>query len=179
MKKRLHVHFTFSAVLIRRRKPTIISCYEVQPCTELCDKVLQVFKIGWVRMKNWIEIDKLWSDLDHVITFEIFDRSGSASGIAPRQVPVSQQKMCGIKSCLLQRTSRYKNVRQQKLRLRCHWQMLDPKRSWLNFRSFPSCEPDGKPWHCCLLWQAAACVGTKLTTSAVGQKAPTGTRPIY
>ena len=35
--------------------------------------------------------------------------------IAPRQVPVSQQNMCGIKSCLLYRTSRYLNMRHQKL----------------------------------------------------------------
>ena len=40
--------------------------------------------------------------------------------IAPRQVPVSQQKMCGIKSCLLYRRKRYMNVRHQKLCVRCH-----------------------------------------------------------
>ena len=40
--------------------------------------------------------------------------------IAPRQVPVSQQKMCGIKSCMLYRTNRYINVRHQKLGVRCH-----------------------------------------------------------
>ena len=40
--------------------------------------------------------------------------------IAPRQVPVSQQKMCGIKSCLLYRTNRYMNERNQKLCVRCH-----------------------------------------------------------
>ena len=40
--------------------------------------------------------------------------------IAPRQVPVSQQKLCGIKSCLLYRTNRYINVRHQKMCVRCH-----------------------------------------------------------
>ena len=40
--------------------------------------------------------------------------------IASRQVPVSQQKMCNIKSCLLYRTNRYMNVRHQKLCVRCH-----------------------------------------------------------
>ena len=40
--------------------------------------------------------------------------------IAPRQVPVSQQKMCGIKSCLLYHTDKYMNVRHQKLCVRYH-----------------------------------------------------------
>ena len=40
--------------------------------------------------------------------------------IAMRQVPVSQQKVCGIKSCLLYRTNRYINERHQKLCVRCH-----------------------------------------------------------
>ena len=44
--------------------------------------------------------------------------------IAPRQVPVSQQKMPvnknKIKSFLLYRTNRYINVRHQKLCVRCH-----------------------------------------------------------
>ena len=40
--------------------------------------------------------------------------------IALRHVPVSQQKMCGIKCCLLYRTNRYINVRHQKLCVRFH-----------------------------------------------------------
>ena len=40
--------------------------------------------------------------------------------IALRQVPVSQQKMCGIKSCLLCHANRHMNVRHQKLCVRCH-----------------------------------------------------------
>ena len=39
---------------------------------------------------------------------------------ATRQVPVSQQKMCGIESCLLYRTNRFMNLRHQKLCVRCH-----------------------------------------------------------